>query len=243
MTRRKKKSAAARLLRFWVLFAFVVALLAVGGYYAATWPKLYPKRIEVAGNRIVSSAEILSRAGVELHRNLWLQNAGAMARRVEAIPYIEHAWIHRRIPADVTIEVSERTPFAIVQCAGSRALVDRELRVLILDPPRARLPALEVACAAMPVRGAFFTDVQARALRDDEGALIAAHIDAVTLSYDKYEELVVTLGSGIRILLGDDNDLQKKIPLIAPILTQLAHGRRFSAIDLRAPNTPVVIYK
>jgi len=47
---------------------------------------------------------------------------------------------------------------------------------------------------------------------------------------------------GVQLLLGDDEDLARKIALIGPILSQTA-GRRIAAIDLRAPGTPVVVYR
>jgi hypothetical protein len=46
------------------------------------------------------------------------------------------------------------------------------------------------------------------------------------------------------VLLGDDEDIEKKIALIDPILAQTAKaGRHVATLDLRAPNTPVVVYK
>ncbi|MBV8148438.1 MAG: hypothetical protein JO092_05045, partial [Candidatus Eremiobacteraeota bacterium] len=45
-------------------------------------------------------------------------------------------------------------------------------------------------------------------------------------------------------LFGDDADLTKKAALVNPILAQVDRGRRrISALDLRAPGTPVVVYK
>jgi hypothetical protein len=49
---------------------------------------------------------------------------------------------------------------------------------------------------------------------------------------------------GIQIRFGDDDDLDRKRRLIAPILAQL--GPRLAdvrAVDLRAPGTPVVDFR
>ena len=47
---------------------------------------------------------------------------------------------------------------------------------------------------------------------------------------------------GVQLLLGDDEDLTRKIALIGPILSQTAK-KKITAIDLRAPATPVVVYR
>jgi hypothetical protein len=125
-------------------------------------------------------------------------------------------------------------------------LVDADLRVLsdVADDAPAAMPTIETNRPVALAIGSFLKDPEVVAMRDDLGALRAAHVDVVDLRYDKYESLIVRLRDGTIVLLGDDGeDLQKKIALIGPIRAQLAKGRPIAAIDLRAPNTPVVRYK
>jgi len=79
-------------------------------------------------------------------------------------------------------------------------------------------------------------------LRDDYERLTDAHVVVVTLGYDRFGDLTAGTPRGVQLLLGDDEDLTRKIALIGPILSQTA-GRRIAAIDLRAPGTPVVVYR
>lgn len=249
MPKRQKKSAASRLRRFWILAVVVLAFVAIGGYFAATWRGFDPSRIAVTGNdALVPSAQVLAAARIEPYRNVWLQNTHAAAARIEAIPYVLTAVVHRTLPASVTIAVTERTPWAIVgtyAMSAGRVLVDRHLRVLSVDPAsEAPVALIETNKPLALVPGAFAHDAQVVAMRDDLDVLRSAHIDPTVLRYDKYESLIVTLRGGMLVLLGDDGvDLQKKIGLIGPIRAQLARGRPIAAIDLRAPNTPVVRYK
>ena len=47
--------------------------------------------------------------------------------------------------------------------------------------------------------------------------------------------MVATLRGGIRVMLGDETDMRKKIALIDPILSQVVRkGKPADAIDLRA---------
>jgi cell division septal protein FtsQ len=215
----------------------------MGGYFGATWQGFNPKAVRVQGNVAVSTAEILQRAAIKRDRNLWFQNPTAIARRIEAIPYIDRVWVHRRPPANVTIVVRERAPYSTVQADGQQALIDHDLRVLATDPADPKPPVFILKGSLTLTPGTFLKSSRVVALRSDNDALAAAHIIAATLAFDPYDQLIATLPNGIKLLLGDDNDLQKKIPLIKPILAQLAHGKPFSAVDLRSASTPVVIYK
>lgn len=248
--KRRKKSAASKLSRFWILAVVVVAIAAIGGYFAATWSGFDPSKIVVTGNdALVPTGQVLAAADLDRHRNVWLQNTHAAAARVEALAYVATARVHRLFPASVTIAVTERTPWAVVGAYGStqgRALVDADLRVLstVADDASAGLPAIETNKPVALALASFVKDPEVIAMRDDLVALRAAHVDALELRYDKYESLIVGLRDGTTLLLGDDGeDLQKKIALIGPIRAQLAEGRPIAAIDLRAPNTPVVRYK
>ena len=243
--RRQKKSAASRLRPFWILALVALFAGTVAAYVALTWHGFYPTRVIVVGNGPIAAAQILAAAKVDPQRNLWLQDARAMAKRVEAIPLVATASIHRGLPASVRIAVTLRAPaFALDPPGGRRYVLDRDLRVLYADDGATSEPAIVPSRPLAPSPGAFVSDPQVIAMRDDVYALRAAHADPVRLRYDRYESLIVTMRDGLVVLLGDDGeDLQKKIALLEPIRSQLAKGKPIAAIDLRAPNTPVVRYK
>jgi cell division septal protein FtsQ len=243
--RRRKASPIARLRPFWVLFAIALLTIAVIGTFAVFWPGFDPKEVEIAGNRVVTRAEILQQADISPDRNLWLQNAAAIQQRVERLPYIATARVHRFFPAYVLIGVSERAPFAFVRDADAKALVDHDLRVLE-NPAHAAFSTLPV----FTVRGYFdaepgkFLNVPSViALRDGYDAMVAAHVVPTALALDRFGGLVATVRGNIQVLLGDGDDLPKKLALIDPILAQIVRKQRHvEAIDLRAPNTPVLVY-
>ncbi len=242
--RRRKASAAARLRPFWIPIA-IIGVIAVGaGAFAVAWPGFEPKHVAVTGNRVVPQAEILSRAAIAAHVNMWLQNTGAMATRIGAIPYVASVGVYRLPPTSIVIAVRERTPFAVVRSDENAVLVDRDLRVLQDAPDDATLPqfVLEPGVALEP--GRFLRERSAMALRDDYDAMIAAHVVPVQLSFDRFGGLVATVRGGVQILLGDDADLNKKLALVDPILAQVVRKQRHvSAVDLRAPATPVLVFK
>ena len=242
--RRSKSSATARLRPFWALITLGVAVAGALAFFCVTWSGFSPSTVIVGGNKVVPRAEIVERAAVSTHLNLWLQNPRAIAARVETIPYVARADVHRLPPATISIWVAERTPFAIAQAGGGDVLVDRSLRVLGPAPAGTTLPILAFGNVAVPAAGAFFTQERATALRDDYEALVAAHVVPRRLSFDRFGGLVAKMSDGIEILLGDDADLSTKLRLVDPILSQIVRNqRRVAAVDLRAPGTPVLVYK
>lgn len=241
---RRRKSVAARLRPFWLPIALTVLLFSIAAGFSLTWSGFGPKNVLVTGNRIVPRDEILARASVERNVNMWLQNTGAMARRVEAIPYVESVGVFRLPPATLLVHVRERKPFATVDAGGETVVVDRDMRVLTLGTGDPSLPRFILPALPPPLPGEFLREPQAIGLRDDYNALIAAHVVALVLEYDRYDGLVATVRGGVRLLLGSDGDLDAKLPLIDPILAQVVRKqRRVAAVDLRAPRTPVIVFK
>ncbi len=231
--KRSRATPAQRVRPYWVLIAIVLALLVVGGYLFSLSHTFYPHTIDVSGNRVVSKDAILEAAQIGLNRNIWLQNTAAMTERIEAIPFIDTAAVRRHFPGAISVAVTERTPFAVLDAGATRELVDRTLRVLRpAGPDDTMLPVLVTANGQ---------DMQT--LADAEEAAERAHLDPALLDYDKYGDVEMTLRGGIRVLFGDPATVPQKVSLVQPILTKVERGnRRIAAIDLRAMTTPVVEY-
>lgn len=229
---------------YWILWLVAAVLAVFGLYFLATWDALKPHSVTVQGNKLVGTEAIVARAGVDMHRNMWLQNANAIQTRIEAIPYIDLARVHRYLPNNVVIEVTERTPVAIVRAKNGAVLVDQRLRVLEPAVAVSKLPEFEMPGLDAPKVGEFFANDDLTNLRNDADKIEESKIDAVSYSHDQYGDLVVKLAGGVTVLFGDKADLEKKIGLVDPILLQTAKAKRpLATIDLRAPTAPIVIYK
>jgi cell division septal protein FtsQ len=241
--KRRRKSPAARIRPFWIVITFSVALLAVGGGFAVTWPGFDPKSIRVTGNHRVASSEILARAAIAPRTSMWFQSTGAMAKRIASIPDVESVKIRRIPPATIRISVTERVPYAVLRSGANDAVADRAMRVLLYDGEQT-LPIFVLQPGVDLTPGTFVTSSDALSLRDAYGALLQRGFVPVQLALDRYGGLEVTLQTGPRLLLGNGSDLPKKLALASAILAQIVHGeRRVAAIDVRAPASPVVVYR
>jgi cell division protein FtsQ len=211
---------------------------------AVTWPGFFPRQIVVSGNHRVTRGEILARAAIAPRLSMWVQNGGTIADRVETIPYVATARIHRIPPGTIRIEVTEREPFALVRSGADVAVVDRSLRVLEPVTSPSDLPIFAVGPGLDLIPGSYLRTSTARELRDAYDEVAAAHIDAAELSLDRFNGLVVTTRDGLRLLLGSGDDLTQKLTLASAIRAQvIGRQRRVAAIDLRAPAAPVLVYR
>jgi cell division protein FtsQ len=242
--KRRKKGAAARLRPFWILIGFVVVVGIVVVAGAVLWPGFTPKDIVVNGNHNAARADIIAKAAIAPNVNVWLQNPRAIEARVATIPYVGAVHVHRIPPATIAIDVTERIPFAVVTEGSQAVLVDRDLRVLQPANAPSDLVTFTLPPGSDLGLGAFLKTDDAVRLRTAYDQLFAAHVVPIALGYDKFDGLIATMRGGIHVMLGDDDEMPRKIALIDPILAQVVRkGKPADAIDLRAPNTPVVDYK
>jgi cell division septal protein FtsQ len=229
---------------FWLLGVVVAGLVAWAVVTVVRLPAFHVKSLAVTGLSHVSRDEVLARAAIDPSADVWLLDRSAIRRRLEAIPYVDTARVHVRPLADVWIEVSERTPEACVRGGGGRvATVDAALRVL----ERGCADGEPVYAMRNPIDdtpGAFLHDPELSSLQADARALAGRGDRYRQFEHDAFGQFEATLADGIRVRFGDDDDLPRKERLIGPILAQLGpRAENVRAVDLRAPDTPVVEYR
>lgn len=242
--RRSRPTLLARLRRFWLLGVVLAALVAGGGYALASAPAFDLHDLTITGLTHVSRAEVIARANIDPRANVWLLDSHAIAARIEAIPYVGTARVHRRPLASVWIEIDERIPEGCVRSRGGAALtVDRADRVLQRSCVAAAARTYELRAPTDVAAGRFARDAELSSLQRDADALTGTGADDRfrALRHDAYGGLEADLPSGVRVRFGDDRDLERKRKLIGPILAELG-GRvgELRAVDLRSPSTPVV---
>ncbi len=234
-------------MRLRVVWVFVVVTLGVGvylGYVLVTLPALRVRVIDVRIDGIaVTERDVLAAAAIDRSSNLWLLDTRRMAQRIEAIPYVDQAQVRRELPARLTIAVTEREPAACVDSGAQTATIDDRRR--ILQAGCARTGALHIALPAQRLGrpGVTASAPELVTLLADARALRAAQVNVRTIGVDRFGGLVAVLPNGVRLLFGLDADVAEKAKLVGPVLTAAAAGRPVRAVDLRAPETPTVLFR
>lgn len=158
-----RRAAVARQRGRWRTRALVMitGLFTVGGlgWLAIQSSLLDLEAVEVRGTRRAAADEVRDAAAVERGDPLLLVDRGAVASRVEGLPWIEAAGVEWSLPGTLVVKVAERTPVGWVavddgsadsgdagqdEAPGRVALVDETGRVLdVRRRPPARLPQLD----------------------------------------------------------------------------------------------------
>ena len=109
-----KREAGRKRLR--VLLGAIVAFVAVGTVYLTVEsPLLDVDHVRVTGVQHLDSATVASAAGVQIGAPLLRVDTGAVAARVERLPWVASATVSRALPGTLRITVTERVPVAWVR--------------------------------------------------------------------------------------------------------------------------------
>jgi cell division septal protein FtsQ len=116
----------------------IIALLVLGSPWLAPLVMrrmafFHVRRIEILGAHYVAPNDILARLRVDTMVSVWDPTAPLTAR-VAAQPGIRHVVVRRKLPGTLVIEVTERTPVALVPAAGGFRVYDEHGVALPVDP-------------------------------------------------------------------------------------------------------------
>ncbi len=131
--------------RFKLALVGIVGLLALA---APLWAPLllrrmaffHVRRVEILGSRYLAPSDILDRLHVDTTVSVWDPTA-PLAARVQSDPEIERVAIRRKLPGTLVVEITERTPVALVPANGGFRVYDARGIPLPIDPARVTIDA------------------------------------------------------------------------------------------------------
>jgi cell division protein FtsQ len=247
LPRRRRPSLAARVRPFWILLVIALALAVWGGVWLAQspWFRVVRVGIDVPLAAPVSRDEVRKAAAIAPGANVWLLNTGAIARRVEAIPYVERATIHRgQFPKPfVELAVTVRRATACLRAGDDEVTIDATRRVLQTGCATPAAARIDAGSGRLPAPGGTVADPGLGRLLADAKILADANLAVRSLGRDRWGGLEAVDLTGVRLRFGDDADLKSKAALVEPVRAGIGTHRAVRAIDLRAPGTPIVEYR
>lgn len=217
--------------RVWpvVLAVLLVASLLSGAVWLVGFsPVLAAHRVEVSGVKALTDDRVRKAAAVPLGVPLARQDLGGTAKRVAALPQVEHVRVDRRWPDAVDIAVTERTPVLVAQNGNGFLLVDRRgVAYLPVDRRPDALPLTTV--------GPSNTDLLA-----DVGSVSGAmptklRSQVKTLRADSPYAVIVVLDSGVEVAWGTAEQSKLKGEITLALLKQDP-----KAIDVSSPHYPTI---
>ena len=240
---RTRPSLAVRARTFWAIAIFALCALAAVAFFVVNAPQLRVRAIDA----VVPAASPVTRAGavaaahIDLEANIWLLNTGAIRKRLEAIPYVATASVHRsQFPRPaVTLEITLRTPSGCVRTPGGPVTIDATARVVQAGCVNGDLPMVDIGTGGAAVPGTTLSAPDIDRLLAD-AKTVGEHIPVRLVRRDRFGGLEAIDSRGVLLQFGSDRDLAAKIALVEPIRAGAGHGRPLRTIDLRQPSTPIV---
>lgn len=229
-----------------VVVGLAVALLAVGAYFGARDTSVFAVRtLDVRGGDEQLRAQVRDALAGELGTSLLRVNTGVVASVVDPIPGVRSFSIDRAFPHTLRVTVKREVPVLVVrQVPGSAAfLVAASGRVIRLLPHArlSHLPRLWVTKQVdVQVGGALPPQLAAAAtaLAPLQSAALPGGVSSVRVGKD---ELTLTLGGGLQVLLGDTGDLRLKLAIARRILARTGAALGGTGyLDVSVPVRPVL---
>ncbi|HEY6426804.1 MAG TPA: FtsQ-type POTRA domain-containing protein [Acidimicrobiales bacterium] len=216
------------------------ALVIVAGWFALHSPLFSARALTVTGNVHESAAQVLAQGGLTGHPALLDVNAGAVAARVEQLPWVQSAAVHVSWPDGVHVVVTEETPrLAVSEPGGRWATLSADGRVLSVTA--ARPPGL-LLLTVPAAPGAAGTQLS---VRDVAGLRVAstlpisfgAQVTAVTVEPQGWVQLAMT--TPLLVDIGSASQLGAKYEDVSSILAA-ATLHNGDVIDVSVPDAPTV---
>jgi cell division protein FtsQ len=228
------REAGRRRLRITLVVASAIIVVGVA-FLTIHSPLLDLDHVRVTGAHRESTIDVQTAARLHLGDPLLFVDTGAVARRVEKLPWVEHAVVHREFPGTLTISITDYVPTAYVR---------RPDGLLVLIASSGRVVAVAHAAPASAV------EILGERVAPRVGSLLSPPAAADVMRYlpGRLRALVSAIGvgdtfalelrSGGEVRLGTPDHLRAKGVAALGVLDQLA-GRAFTYIDVSAPQAPV----
>lgn len=239
---RQRRQAEARRRLCWRIAVVLGAAVALW----AAWSLLVGsqmfeiKRVEVVGTSVLSTDDVIARAAVDEGETLLRVDREAIVGRLLEDPWVEDATIHRRLPSTLRIDVTERTPAAIVDTGVSFWFVEQSGRVIAESVPSSAtvapvirdVPDFVAEPGKLSDSAALRNALEVLAGLSDD---LRSTVRSVTAP--SVDETALLTTSGVEIMVGEAVKMEQKSIIIADILT--AKGADVVFIDVRSTERPI----
>jgi cell division septal protein FtsQ len=231
-----RRDHGRRRLRRVVVLGVVLAVVAVA-FGISQSPLLAVDHLRVTGSPHTPEASVLAAGGVHRGDPLVGVHPGAVAHRIEALPWVDHASVVRRWSGTVLVKITERRPVAVVAGSAGRFVVDADGRVLA--PAGAAgstgdaVPVLVGRVAIHP--GGSLGGRWALTLRIAGALPPSLRREVATVGGSR-----LTLRSGTEVTLCDGTQLATKVRSIRAVLADLAASGDVGRLNVCVPSAPAL---
>ena len=222
-----------------LLLAFTAAFLMTSSLFNI-------KTINVAGTNRVSQQEIIRLSGLSYQQNIFRINSKETMKSIFQSPYVEKIKIRRGLPNIINIDIIEREPLVLVPYVGSYLFVDSQGIVIDINSSIAaiKLPIINglkfntfKLGEEIKVENKLQLTSVIKLINEIKKAGIAPEI--AEINAEDILNFKLKTKSGIKVNLGDDTNINTKIPLAKAILQDLDSKNLKGTVEMGHKGNPV----
>lgn len=225
-----------------VIVVAAVLLVIFGSIFVYRSDLFHINNVQINGVSHLTSQEITEIAAVPADSTLLRLDAAGIKQRLEDNAWVQSATIHRSLPDTIVIDVTERTPGAVVRINDKQTWVISTdcswLSAATEDDWNNDMRIIDVSNSiAQPVSGSECTDggiKNALAILDGISDDLKSQIQSI--SAESSIKTSLNLKNGITVAFGDSSNIQLKEAAINELLSQYAG--KISYINVRVPSSP-----
>jgi cell division protein FtsQ len=223
-----------------VLGGLAAASVLIGG---GTWliygsPLLRAEHVTVRGNHNLSDDQIIRSAHVPLGGALLSVDTGKVrSRLLKALPRLSAVTVERSWPHTVRLEVTERTPSAVLRSGSHYTEVDRDgVRFATVDRAPAGVPLVQLTDPRADSIRQFGTKRLLRAaiaVSADLPESLRGHATAIQVV--SYDGITVELTGGRDVMWGSSEQGARKAAVLTALMKAQPDATHY---DVSAPSAP-----
>lgn len=236
ISKKKKKKTRKKVILLSIILVVVLGLILI------KTPYFNIKKVAVNNNNIITKDKIIEENSI-LDQNIFLFNTSALKRKILSNPYIKNVKISRKLPNELDINVLERDATFVVKDGTDFYVLNENL--VIMEKKKTveglNLPLLN----GLKIENRFLGEAMSKdsergkVLKQIGEALNKNKIKVNSVDITDINNIVINKGD-VKILLGDDENLDKKLVEMVNILKNPVGNFEKGYINISFNGNPVI---
>lgn len=123
-------------------YSALILLIAGTIIYFMLSPVFDIKKITVSNNKKLSTEEIISLSGISIDENIFKIRTRQAERDVKENPYVESVKISRKLPSEISIDVTERVATFMIEIINSVVYINNQGYMLEVTEEKLEVPTI-----------------------------------------------------------------------------------------------------
>jgi cell division protein FtsQ len=236
--KRRRKEAQLRTALLLVFLALVA--IAIIALFRSDIFKIEQKKVTIEGVKYLKKAKVLKLLNIPKDASIFSISTRSMEKKLEEEAWVKRAQVSRDFPNGLRVVIEERQPIALLVFPNQTYyMIDSE--AVILAPAKEEklpnLPLIHDIKVKLPGVGVKVDSNELKAVLEILEAMPTSLYQVVKIvSAPNLDKLTFYTDSGVEILFGGPQDMEKKFRVLEELMKQ---DKQLIFVDVRVPENPV----